>query len=500
VRATTTETQLADDRAANRWVVLAILAAAQFMVVLDLTIVNVALPSIGRSLGFSTNGLQWVLNAYTLAFGGLLMLGGRAADTLGRRKVFVVGLALFAGASLAGGLAHSQSTLISARAIQGIGAALLSPAALAIVTRVFPAGRDRNTALGVWGALAGVGGTLGVVAGGLLVKGIGWQWVFFVNVPIGVLAIPLAMRLVPDSRAPARARAFDAPGALTGTAGLLLLVYAVIGSDHRGWGATATIAMLAGAGLLLLAFVAIEYRSSAPLIPLGLFRSRAISAANLAIAFNGAAFVAMFFLTALSMQDVLGYSALTTGLAFVPMGLVAILSATTGPQFVTRFGVRPVFLVGAVTSVVGLWLLSSVHVGGHYVANVLPGMLVFGIGLPLCGVPNTILAVADADDTDAGVASGLINAGQQIGGAIGLAVMVAIATADTTHLARHGTGATVALADGYSRGFIVAAAFAAINVVIALTLTPRLKPLAESQGPVKPELISTSRDLDFEEG
>ncbi len=329
----------------SRWLVLAVLAVAQFMVVLDVTIVNVALPAIQTDLGFSVDGLQWVVNAYTLAFGSLLLLGGRASDLLGRRRVFLAGLGLFATASLAGGLASSPEMLVAVRAVQGIGAALLSPAALALLTVTFPAGRDRNIALGVWGALAAIGGTLGVVAGGVLVDAAGWQWIFFVNVPFALLGLVATPRIVAESRR-AGGQGFDLAGAVLASTGLLALVYAIIRTDAAGWTSAEVLGLLGAAVALLGAFVAVESRASDPLVPLGLFRTRGLSVSAIALGLNGAAFLGMFFITALYLQQVHGDSALDAGVHFLPMGVAAIGSAVVGAQLVTRIGTRAVYVAG----------------------------------------------------------------------------------------------------------------------------------------------------------
>lgn len=389
----------------RRWAILALVALGQFMVVLDVTIVNVALPDIQAHLGFSADGLQWVVNAYLLLFGGFLLLGGRLADLLGRRRIFVVGLGIFAFASLVAGFAPSAGALVAARAVQGFGAALLSPAALAIVTVTFPHGRERNTALGIWGALAGLGGTLGVIAGGVLVDALGWEWIFFVNVPIAVLVAVLVPRIVHESRATVPSRSFDVAGALLGTGGVLAIVYGVIRTGPLGWGSTEVLVAF-GAGLVLLAgFVAVERRATAPLVPMRLFASRGLRSSSLGLALNGSAFLAMFFLCALYLQNVRGDDALQAGLHFLPMGVAAVAGAVTASSLVTSIGTRPVFAIGGVLSAIGLYLLSLAGVGGEYATVVLPGFVVFGFGMPFVGVANQIVAVADVGHHDAGAAS-----------------------------------------------------------------------------------------------
>ena len=466
----------------SRWTVLAVLAAAQFMVVLDVTIVNVALPDIQADLGFSGAGLQWVISAYTLLFGGFLLLGGRAGDLLGRRRIFMAGLALFTGASLVAGLAPSSEVLVAARAAQGLGGALLSPAALSILIVTFAHGRDRNLAMGIWGGLAGLGGTLGVIAGGLLVDAVGWEWVFIVNVPIGAALLAVTPVLVAESRAPlAGARTFDAAGAVLGTGGLLALVLGVIRAEPLGWGATEVLALLGAAVLLLGAFVLVEARSAAPLVPLRLFRSRGMQTSSLALALNGGAFLAMFFLTAIFLQQVRGDSALDAGLHFLPMGIAAIAGATGASALVTRIGTRPVHLGGAILSVAGLVLLAQVDARSGYASGILPGILLFGVGIMGVAVSNQITAVADARADDVGAASGLVSAAYQVGGALGLAVVITLSTSRTEASLAGGADPSAALVDGFQRGLLVAAILAAVNIAVALP-APRLRPDAEQVG------------------
>ncbi len=463
----------------SRWLALLVLALAQFMVVLDVTIVNVALPSIQGALGFSAAGLQWVVNAYTLAFGGLLLLGGRVSDLVGRRRVFLAGMGLFAAASLAGGLAPSAGVLIAARAVQGVGAALLSPAALALVTVTFPAGRERNLALGIWGALAGIGGTLGVVAGGALVDSLGWEWIFFVNLPVAAIAFAAAPLVVHESRREAPGAGFDFTGATLGTAGLLALVLAVIRTGPAGWGSAEVLGLFGAAAILLAAFVRVEARTPDPLVPLRLFRSRALSASTVALTLNGAAFLGMFFLTALFLQEVHRDSALQAGLHFVPMGIAAIASATIGAQLVTRFGTRVAFLAGAAVGLAGLLLLTRVGAHAGYVTDLLPGLVVFGLGLPLVGVSNQIAAVADVPAEDVGAASGIITTAFQIGGALGLAIASTAATSRAAAAIAGGAAPADALTAGYHRGLVVAAGLALLNLVVGALTAPRIAPDAQ---------------------
>jgi EmrB/QacA subfamily drug resistance transporter len=463
----------------NPWSTLAVLAVAQFMVVLDVTIVNVALPDIQQDLGFSASGLQWVVSAYTLLFGGFLLLGGRTADLLGRRRLFIVGLALFGVTSLLAGLAQNPEQLVVLRALQGLGGALLSPAAFAILTVTYKQGRERNIAMGVWGGLAGLGGTLGVIAGGLLVDSLSWRWVFLVNVPIAIaLAVVVPLFVAESKVIPAGARTFDVAGALLSTAGLLAIVLGVIRAEALGWSSFEVVALLVGGVALLAAFLRVESRSAAPLVPLNLFRSRGLTTSSLALALNGAAFLAMFFLTAIFLQQVRGLTALETGLQFLPMGIAAIASAVISAQLVTRFGTQPVQLGGAVLSVVGLLLLSGADATGSYVATILPGLILFGIGIIAVGTPASITAVADVSHDQAGAASGVMNAGYQVGGALGLAAITTLATTHVESLVTGGAAQQDALVAGFQRGLLIAAVFAAANIVMALG-APRLRPTSD---------------------
>ncbi len=466
--------EMNDSRARSKWLALAVLAVAQFMVVLDVTIVNVALPAIQTDLGFSADGLQWVVNGYTLAFGGLLLLGGRASDLLGRRRLFLIGLALFGAASLAGGFAGSSEMLIAVRAIQGVGAALLSPAALALLTVTFPAGRERNVALGIWGALAGIGGTLGVVAGGVLVDGAGWEWIFFVNVPVAIAGIAAAPYFLTESRG--SAGGFDFTGAILATAGLLALVYGVIRTDAAGWGSAEVLGLFGAAVILLGAFVYAESRAADPLVPLKLFRIRGLGVSTIALALNGGAFLGMFFMTALYLQQVHGDSALDAGAHFVPMGIAAIASAVIGAQLVTRLGTRAAYIGGSAIGVVGLLLLSRAGVNASFATDILPGLVIFGLGLPLVGVANQIAAVAEVPHEDAGAASGIVTTAFQVGGAIGLALVSTAATTRVGDAIAAGASQPQALADGFERGMIVAAGLAVLNLLVGAVRAPHIKP------------------------
>jgi EmrB/QacA subfamily drug resistance transporter len=469
-----TAADLNDPADRRRWYALALLAVAQFVVVLDASIVNVALPSIGKDLHFSQQNLAWVVNAYVLTFGGFLLLGGRAADLLGRRRVFVGGLVLFALASLAGGLAQSEAWLIAARAVQGLGAAILSPAALSIVTTIFREGADRNRALGVWGAVAGSGGAAGVLMGGILTDTLGWQWVLFVNTPIGLAAAFLAPRLIPESRATDAVRSFDVAGALTVTAGLSVLVYALVDATSAGWGSTQTVGLLALSVALLVAFAVIESRSKHPLVPFRFFRSRTVTGSNAVALLVGASLFSMFFFISLYMQQVLGYGPLKAGFAYLPLAVTIMLSAGIASQLTTRVGFKPVLAAGLVFIAAGLLWFSQVSVHGTYLGDILGPSLLAAMGLGFAFVPVTIGAMAGVSERESGLASGLINTTQQIGGALGLAVLATVANARTDHvMAASGgdpAGLPRALTEGFQSAFAVGAGFAVIGLVLALTL------------------------------
>ncbi|HEV3002027.1 MAG TPA: MFS transporter [Solirubrobacteraceae bacterium] len=453
-----------EDLERRKWLALMLLAAAQFVVVLDASIVNVALPSIGQDLKIDNAELSWVVNAYTLFFGGFLLLGGRMADLLGRRRVFMGGLILFALASLAGGLAQDEMQLIVARAVQGLGAAILSPAALSIVTTTFTEGAERNRALGVWGAVAGSGGAAGVLLGGVLTDALSWEWVLFVNVPIGLAAAAVAPRLLADTRDADRHRSFDAAGAVTITAGLSILVYALVDAEDAGWGSTQTVVLLSLAALLLAAFAAIERRERAPLVPFGVFRLRTLSASNAIGVLIGMALFSMFFFVSLYMQNVLGFDALEAGLAYLPLALTIIVSAGVASQLVTRLGFKPVLMAGLLLVAGGLVGFSQVSPGGSYAADVLVPSLLAGAGLGFSFVPVTIGAVAGTRDEESGLASGLINTSQQVGGALGLAVLSTVAFAGVPDGGRPDPAALTA---GFHDAFLVGAGFALLAFVIA---------------------------------
>lgn len=458
----------------RRWIALALLAVAQFVVVLDASIVNVALPSIGEDLGFSQDNLAWVVNAYVLVFGGFLLLGGRMADLLGRRRVFMGGLVLFALASLAGGFAESEGQLIVARAVQGLGAAILSPAALSIVTTIFSDGAERNKALGVWGAVAGSGGAAGVLLGGVLTDSLGWEWVLWVNVPIGIVAAAIAPTLIAESREEAGKRSFDVAGALSVTAGLSLLVYALVDARQAGWGSTQTIGLLGLSVGLLAAFVAIELRTTSPLVPFSIFRLRTVTGANVTALLIGASLFSMFFFISLYMQQVLGYEPLEAGLAYLPLALAIIVSAGVASQLVTRVGFKPVLIAGLAFVAAGLVWFSQVSLGGSFFADILGPSLLAAIGLGLSFVPVTIAAVSGVEERESGLASGLINTTQQVGGALGLAVLATLANSRTDDVLASAGGSPAelpnALTEGFQTAFIGGAGLAVIGIVAASVL------------------------------
>ena len=450
---------------------LALLALSQFVVVLDASITNVALPSIGDDLGISRDSLSWVVNAYTLTFGGFLLLGGRLADILGRRRVYMAGLVLFGAASLVGGFSQTEGMLIIARAVQGLGAALLSPAGLSILTSVFREGAERNKALGVWGAVAGAGGAAGVLLGGILTEYLSWRWVLFVNVPIAVGAVLAAPRLVPESRDERQRNGFDVAGAFTVTAGLAVLIYALVDANSAGWGSAQTIGLLVLAAVLLVSFVAIESRTSDPLVPFDVFKNRTRTGAYATGLLVGASLFSMFFFISLYMQQVLGWDALKSGLAYLPLAVTIIISAGVASVLVTKIGFKPVVIAGLLFIAAGLILFSRISAGGSFLGDVLFPSLLAALGLGFSFVPVTIGGTTAISQDEAGLASGLINAGQQVGGALGLAILAALATARTDAVATGvGNPSVTALTEGFSAAFLGGAAFALIGAVLAVFL------------------------------
>jgi EmrB/QacA subfamily drug resistance transporter len=466
--APTADTAARDRR---RWFALAVLVAAQFMVVLDIAIVNVALPTIKTDLHFSQESLQWVITAYSIMFGGVLLLGGRMADLLGRRRLFMLGLTVFTVSSLLDGLAWSEASLIGFRALQGLGAALLAPAALSILTTTFREGRERNLALGIWGAVSGSGAAAGVLLGGALTSALSWSWIFFVNIPAGVLVLGLTPWLLRESRAQLSHRHFDTSGAASITGGLMLLVYALTHASQHGWATGQTAGLLAASAALVAAFVAIELRSPAPLLPMRIFRLRTLSGSNLTALLSGAAFFSQIFLLTLYMQQVLHYSALRTGAAYLTFTLAIIAFSTLSQALVTRVGIRRVLPAGLALATVGLLIDARLPVHGHYLSNLFPAFLIGGIGMAFAFVPMSIGALSGVRQRDAGIASGLLNTSQQIGGAIGVAVATTIATTYTSrYVGGHpGTSALspAALTHGFQATFYALAAIALVAALLA---------------------------------
>ena len=456
----------------RKWLALALLSVVQFMVVLDIAIVNVALPSIQVDLGFSQENLQWVISAYALVFGGFLLLGGRAADLLGRRRIFLAGVVVFTLASLLAGLAWSEASLIGARALQGLGAAIITPAALSILSTTFAEGRERNIALGVWGAVGGFGAAAGVLLGGILTDALSWEWIFFVNIPVGVAAFVLAPILLAESR-DARVKSFDLPGAVLVTGGLSLLVYAITQAGQEGWLAGVTLGTFATSLALLVGFVAWERRHPEPLMRFGILQTRTVSGANVAGFIMGTAMFSMFLMLTLYMQQVLGYSAMKTGVAYLAVAGTAIVWSAVAAQLVTRVGVKPVLVAGMATLTAGLVYFTQVSVGGSYLGDLLPGFLLIAVGIGFSFVPISIAALAGVQDAEAGLASGLINTSQQIGGALGIAALSTIATTQTGNAVAAGSELPAALVDGFTAAFVAGVVIAGVGVVAALTLIRR---------------------------
>jgi len=453
----------------RRWLALALVCVAFFMTVLDGTIVTVALPSIKNSLHVSDNTLQWVLIAYTITFGGLLLLGGRLADLLGRRRLFMIGLTIFTAASLACGLANTIDVLIGARAVQGVGAAIVSPAVLSIITTAFEEGSERNKALGIWGAIGGSGAAAGVLLGGVLTKFAGWEWIFFVNVPVGALVLALTRPIVRESRIPGL-RGFDAAGAITITSSLLVLVYTISKAPEVGWGTGRTIGLLIASAVLFVAFLAIETRSPSPMVSFDIFRIRNVTGANVCGLFLGAVVFSNFFLLTLYVQQVLGYSALKTGLTFLATAGTVVLMAGISQALVTKVGPRPVMAVGLALITAGMLWYTQIPVEASFVTDLLPGYLLVGLGMAFSFIPMSIAALASVEPQEAGLASGLINASQQIGGALGVAIAATVAFTHTKTLLASGHPPAQAATSGFALGFWVIAGISALSVVACLTL------------------------------
>jgi EmrB/QacA subfamily drug resistance transporter len=456
----------------RKWFALALLSVVQFMVVLDIAIVNVALPSIKVDLGFSEENLQWVISAYALVFGGFLLLGGRAADLLGRRRLFLGGLVVFTLASLFAGLAWSEASLITARSLQGLGAAVITPAALSILSTTFSEGRERNIALGVWGAVGGFGAAAGVLLGGVLTDAFGWEWIFFVNVPVGVIAFILAPVLLNESR-DARVKSFDALGAVLVTGGLSSLVYGITQTGQNGWLGGKTIAFFVTALVLLVGFIVWEQRHPEPLMRLGILRIKTVSGANVAGFILGTATFSLFLMLTLYMQQVLGYSAMKTGVAYLAVAGTAIFTSALAAQLVTRIGVKPVLVIGMSSLTAGLVYFTQVSVHGSYLGDLLPGFLLVALGLGFSFVPISIAALAGIQPAEAGLASGLINTTQQIGGALGIAALATIATSRTSDAIASGHSQASAAVTGFHAAFVAGGIIAAIGIVAAATLIRR---------------------------
>ena len=450
---------------------LALLAAIAFLDFVDASITNIALPAIRRDLNFSVQDLQWIPSAYLLTYGGFMLLGGRAADLLGRRRVLVAGILVIGIASMIGGFAQSSGVMIAARLAQGLGAAMTLPAALSILTTSFKEGSDRNTALGIWGAVGGMASAVGVLLGGLLVEGPGWRWVMFVNPLACLLVLAPTLRLLPADRPAAQRGKFDMPGAILVTGGMLLLVYALVKAPDVGWGSARTIGGLAGAGLLLGAFVVNELRTRNPLAPLSIFRINGLGYANATQLIAFAGFLAVFFFLTLYMQNVLGYSPIQTGAAYVPLTFAIGISAGISSQLLGRVGTRPVIVVGALIASGGLYWLSRIPVHGSFLTNLLPGMLVMSLGIGAVFVDVTTAANAGVPADKAGLAAALLNASQQVGGALGLAIFSALATSRTTDLLAAHASQGYALTAGFQRALLAGSIFLALAAVVALRAT-----------------------------
>ena len=463
-------------RSYNPWITFAVAAVAQFMVVLDASITNVALPSIQRGLHFSPSDLQWVVNIYVLLFGGFLFLGGRAGDLFGRRRLFILGLIGFSLASLVGGLAQSAGWLVAARGVQGLGAAIIAPVTLAIVGSTFTEGAERNKAVGIYGALAGVGGAAGVLLGSILTTDFGWRWVLFVNVPIGLLAALVAPRLIPPDRVPERRVGFDLLGATTVTAGLLAVVYGVVKAPDNGWGSGTTLGFLTVSAVLILAFVAIELRASAPLVRLEIFKIRNVTVADIAGMLGGSGAFATFYFLSLYMQTILRYSALDAGVRFLPFALTVIVAAGLTARLVTRTGYKYVMVVGLAITAAGLLLLTRIQPDSSYGTDVLPAIITIAFGFGMFLLSAQIASVTGVQPSEIGLASGLVNAFQQVGRAVGLAALISISTTEFNGVIRtaHTPAAyPSALVDGYQHAFLAGGVMAAAGALLVLFLLPQ---------------------------
>ncbi len=448
----------------NPWVILLLVCIAQFMVILDATVVNVALPSIQKDLGLSEANLQWIVNAYTLVFGGFLLLGGRAGDLLGRKRLFLAGVVVFTVASLLNGLAVNSGMLIGSRALQGLGAAFISPAALSIISTTFAEGKERGKALGIWAAIASGGSAVGLVLGGVLTQAFSWPWIFFINVPVGVAAFVLSLRLIPESIDEHAERSFDVAGAVTVTGGLMALVYAIVKAPQDGWTAAVTLGTFAISAILLVSFVVIELRAAAPLVRLDIFRVRTLTAANVVMFLVASGLFAMFFFNSLYIQRVLDYGPLKAGLAFLPFTAGIMISAGLASQLTPRLGVRPIAVTGMVVTAIGMLLLLRIPVGGSYLTDVFPSIMLTSLGMGAVFVPLTLVATMGLPDSDQGLASGLFNTSQQVGGAVGLAILATLAASHTS------SGEKSALVHGFHWAFAGAAVFVVVGLAALLAL------------------------------
>ncbi|HET9939047.1 MAG TPA: MFS transporter [Gaiella sp.] len=479
----------------NPWLVLVLVCLAQFMVILDATIVNVALPSIQQDLGMSESGLQWVVNAYALLFGGFLLLGGRAGDLIGRKRVFLAGLVLFTVASLLCGLANGETWLIVTRGLQGLGAALVSPAALSIVTSTFKEGKERTQALGVWAAIAVGGGAVGLLLGGILVETLSWPWIFFVNVPVGIATFIVSLRFVPESKDEHAHKSFDIAGAVTVTGGLIALVYGIVRSAESGWGSGEVLVFLGLAVVLLAAFVLIEQRSVEPLVRLSIFGVRTVRGANVAMFVVAAGMFAMFFFNTLYVQKVLGYSPLEAGLAFLPFTLGIIIGAGLAQPLVPKVGAREVPLAGSALAVVGLLLFLRLGPDSTYFPDLLGPIMLISIGMGLVFVPVTLIATSGVPVDDAGLASGLFNTSQQIGGALGLALLTTLSTNRTEdELASVGGQPTPAdtaeaLVSGFHVTWLASAILIGVGGLLLVALVRRKDAVAVAHGDASPVAV-----------
>ena len=452
----------------NPWLILVLVCFAQFMVVLDATVVNVALPSIQQDLGLSEANLQWIVNAYALAFGGFLLLGGRTGDLLGRKRLFLFGLVVFTIASLLNGLAVDSAMLIACRGLQGLGAAFISPAALAIISTTFEEGSERAKALGVWAAIAIGGSAVGLIVGGALTQLLSWPWIFFINIPVGVAVFGFSLRYLPESKVEGEHRSFDIAGAFAVTAGLMSLVYAIVQGPEKGWTSAETIATFVLAAILLVSFVLIEQRSKAPLVRLSIFRVRSLLTANTTMFLVASGLFAMFFFNSLYLQRVLGYGPLKAGLAFLPFTFGIVVSAGLASRFAPRVGVRPVAIVGMVVTIAGMLYLTHIQANGTYAADLLPALLLTSLGMGAVFLPLTLIATTGLDNEDQGLASGLFNTSQQIGGALGLAILTSLAASKTSSV--HGVSQSEGLVEGFHVAFLGGALFIVGALVVFLAL------------------------------